>query len=363
MRRKIILIGMVCVALAGFAVTLLAGRQTVHSSDLNKRRQDRRAVLQPEDVYLPVIVRHELDGNCGAIQSAIDGLPDTGGQVIISTGTFTCTTAIVIARDNVDLRGQGPSTVLRLADGANSPVLVIGGTATPPALAHHDIRVSDLTIDGNRLGQSMECWGGPCDSGELTYIRNNGITLRRVSDVEIDRVSVRSAVSGGLVTEKVSRRITVRDFSSSDNQFDGLAAYETEDSIFAGLYLHDNTFAGLSLDIQFNNNIVSDVVMTNNGRQGIFMRDSRDNVFSDIQIRGSGEQGLFLAQVDADVTTPAAGNTFESLVVSNSALAGMRVNDASCVNNLVVGAQFIGNDACISEAAEGLVEEIGVICR
>jgi parallel beta-helix repeat protein len=155
----------------------------------------------------------------------------------------------------------------------------------------------------------------------------------------------------------------VSDFSSSDNYFDGIALYETENSIFSTLYLHDNPFAGMSLDIQFNNNIISDVVMSNNGKQGIFMRDSRDNVFSDIQIRGSGEQGLFLAQVDSDVSKPAAGNTFHGLVVSDSAKVGMRVNDLSCVNNLVAGAQFINNAACISEAAPGLVKQSGVVCR
>jgi hypothetical protein len=106
-----------------------------------------------------------------------------------------------------------------------------------------------------------------------------------------------------------------------------------------------------------------DVVMTNNGRQGIFMRDSRDNLFSDIQIRDSGAQGLFLAQVDGDATKPAAGNTFHGLVVADSAQAGMQVNDASCVNNVVIGAQFIGNQVCISEAIPGLVQQVGAICR
>jgi hypothetical protein len=41
----------------------------------------------------------------------------------------------------------------------------------------------------------------------------------------------------------------------------------------------------------------------------------------------------------------------------------MRVNDLSCVNNLVVGSQFINNQVCISEPSPGLVEQVGVICR
>jgi parallel beta-helix repeat protein len=171
------------------------------------------------------------------------------------------------------------------------------------------------------------------------------------------------ARSGGLVTEKGCQRIHVQNFSSTDNHFDGIALYETENSIFSELYLHDNPYAGISLDIRFNHNIISDAVLTNNGKQGIFMRDSRDNIFLGLQIRGSGEQGLFLAQVDSDTTKPAAGNTFIGLVVADSTQAGMRVNDASCINNMVESAQFINNPICISEATPGLVQQNGVICR
>jgi len=303
-------------------------------------------------------------GDCAAIQEAINALPVTGGQVVIQAGTFICTTPIVIDRDNVDLRGQGSATVLRLADGANSPVLVLGQTIMYPTMARTNIRVSDLTIDGNRENQTVECWGGPCDTGGLTYIRNNGITLRGVSDVLVERVTVTRARSGGLVSEKGSRRVTVHDLASFDNYFDGLAAYETEDSIFSQLQIYDNAYAGISLDIRFNNNIISDAVITGNGRQGIFMRDSRDNLFQGIQIRNSGEQGVFLAQVDTDPTKPASGNTFSEIIISGSVAAGLRVNDASCVNNSVVASQFVANQGgCISEETPGLVQALGNICR
>ncbi len=221
--------------------------------------------------------------DCASIQQAIDNLPGEGGLVIIS-GTYLCHTAIVIDRDNVELRGEGASTLLQLAAGANSPVLVIGNTSTPPATTRRHIKVSSLTIDGNWSQQAWECWGGACDSGGLTYIRNNAITVRGAEDVLIEAVAVHSARSGGLVTEKVVRRLTVRDFTSYGNFFDGLAAYETEDSLFSGLYLHDNPYAGMSLDIGFNHNLVSDALLADNGKQGVFMRDSRDNLFQGLQI-------------------------------------------------------------------------------
>jgi hypothetical protein len=319
-------------------------------------------VLPTDEVYFPIVVRVSGAGECTLIQAAINGLPPEGGQVLLSSGIYTCHTPIMIDRDYVDLRGQGATTVLSLADGANSPVIVIGQTIAQPTVTRHHIRVADLAIRGNRAQQTHECWGGPCDTGGLTAIRNNGLALRRVSDVQVERVWVEGARSGGLVTERGSRRITVRDLTSTDNEFDGLAAYQTEDSLFTQLFLHDNPNAGLSFDLGFNNNVVTQAVLTDNGHQGLFMRDSRDNVFSAIQIRGSGQQGIFLAQAEASGTA-ATGNTFSDLTVSGSAQAGLRVNDASCTNNLVVGAQFAGNQGCISEAVPGLVLQSAVVCR
>lgn len=300
-------------------------------------------------------------GNCTSIQSAITALPATGGQILVPAGYYECTTPVIIDRDNVQLRGDGAGTILRLADNINAPVLIIGQTITPSTTVHKNIHVSDIFIDGNRTNQAMECWGGTCDSGGTTVIRNNGITLRNVTDVVIENVIVARARSGGLVTEKNCRHVTVNNFTTFDNEFDGIAGYQTEDSIFSHLHIYNNAAAGISLDIEFNNNVISDAVLTGNRRLGIFMRNSKDNVLNGIQIRNSGEHGIFIAQDEQ--AKPAIGNTFTAMTVSNSVQAGLRVNDASCVNNLVVASQFVGNgDGCISEVIPGLVQQCGVIC-
>ena len=53
-----------------------------------------------------------------------------------------------------------------------------------------------------------------------------------------------------------TRRLTVCDLNSYDNQFDGLACFLTVDCLFTNLYLHDNPGAGISLDGNFNHNII-----------------------------------------------------------------------------------------------------------
>lgn len=292
--------------------------------------------------------------------------------MIVQAGNYSCAEPVVIDRDNVDLRGQGPATVLRLANGANAPVLVLGQTEPSPTETRRNIHVSDLLIDGNRENQSVECWGGTC---ETHPIRNNGISVRRVADVLVERVTVSGARSGGLVSELGCRRLTVREFTSFDNYFDGLAGYDTEDSRFSGLYLLNNCAAGLSFDSRFDNNLIYDVVISrdetsrceaplSDGSVGVFMRYARDNVFHGLQIRNTREHGIFLAQVDGDPATAASGNTFSSMVVSGSGGAGLRANDASVLNTLVVESQFVDNvDGCISEAVEGQVMVIGTVCR
>jgi len=294
------------------------------------------------------------------IQKAIDKLPAQGGLVLITADApVVIQRSIVINRDNVTLAGEGQgATVLRLADGANAPVIVMGDDAATPGVTRTNIHVRDLTIDGNRGAQTSEV------NPNNPALRNNGISLRRVVSCSVVRVTAFRCASGGLVAELGCRRITVSQFESYDHAFDGLAAYETEDSSFSELQLHDNLAAGLSFDLDFVRNILRGVVIAQSGSVGIFMRDSRDNEFSSIQIRDSDEHGIFLAQTDADTTTPAAGNTFHGVVISHSGGAGIRVNDLSCSNNLLSASQLISNaGGGVSEAAGGLLIVEGTIVR
>lgn len=299
---------------------------------------------------------------CDAIQKTIDKLPAIGGEVVVPAGVYTCATPIIIDRDNIIVRGEGAATLLRVADKANIPVFVMGQTQRSPTITRRYIQVKNLHIDGNRTKQTSECMGGPC-SDEFP-LRNNGITIRRCEDCVVDNVTVSGAISGGLVTELGCYRLMIRDYTSYDNEFDGFAGYETENSTFSGINLYNNKGAGISTDIHFDNNKFSDVTITNTQTVGIFMRDSSNNSFANVHIRNSKQHGVFLAQVDDDVTKPAAGNTFNSLVISGSGGYGILISDASCVNNLFVASQYIDNvKGCYGEAASNLIEGVGAICR
>jgi len=156
--------------------------------------------------------------------------------------------------------------------------------------------------------------------------------------------------SGGLVTTRNVRRLTVRGLTAFDNEFDGLACYQTEDSLFTKLDLHDNPGAGISLDLDFDRNVISNAVLTANDL-GIFMRDSRANEFSGVSIRNSRHFGVFLAQAEEltvdgwapEPQTECAGNSFADLIADHCGDAAFRINNLACTNNIIIHSNFAGN--------------------
>jgi parallel beta-helix repeat protein len=291
-----------------------------------------------------------------AINAAIRSLPPEGGRVILGPVLFPVSAAIVIDRDNVELHGISSATTLRLTDSANCSVVVIGSTATPVARIVKNVAVRNLVIDGNRGAQQFECCGGPCDQGGLSHIRNNGITVRGTENSTISNVITHNCRSGGIVLEKHCRRIEIRDFESYNNEFDGLAAYETEECTFTQMKLYDNRSAAASFDWKFNRNVISDSLLIGNGGQGIFMRDSIGNEFRNLYLNDNGEQGIFIAETREIADSACRENRFDRVVVRANRTQGIRVNDASCVGNVITNSIVTGNKGDnISLAVEGIL--------
>jgi len=245
------------------------------------------------------------------------------------------------------LRGAGPETVLSLADDASCPVIVLGAPLDKARVSTDGLRLCDLLVDGNRTHQKKEIWRFIPDGSGLD---NDGVVVWDVADSTIERVICRHCRSGGLVTTEETRRLTVRDFTAYDNQFDGLACYLTQDSRFSQLKLYDNLAAGISLDMGFDHNIIDGAVLTGNDL-GIFMRQSHDNVFAGVTILHSRHDGVFMAQTGVATHagwrllpgTECTGNNFNNLRVVKCGGKAFQVNDDSCTNNIINGGQFLDN--------------------
>lgn len=296
-------------------------------------------------------------GGAQAINAAIKRLAPDGGEIRLGPGIYLCREPIVINTNGITLRGAGASTRLKLADNANCPVLIVGDTANEPGYDVLGVCISSFAIDGNRYHQSGECWGGSCDDGSKSAIRSSGVVLRRAIDARVEELSISSCRSGGLVTERGCRRLTVCQLDADDNEFDGLACYQTEDSLFTDLRLYRNKAAGISLDLHFDHNLIMNAFLTQNGTHGIFMRDSHENSFQGVMVHGSGRDGIFVDQVDEDVKTGASGNSFIGLHVTGCGRDAVRINGRGCLNNLIDGCQFAYNKGGgLSEAVPGLVK-------
>ncbi len=295
----------------------------------------------------PVVVMLQPGVTGGEIQDALNSLPASGGEVVLPPGNILVRQPLVLRRDFQSLRGSGAATVLRLADNANCPVIILGEPVNAPRTIVKNLSVSDLTIDGNRKNQTRELWQL---AGEGSEIRNNGITIQGVTDSVIKHVAAFRCRSGGLVTTLGVRRLTVKNFESFDNEFDGLACYLTEDSVFSNLSLHDNPGAGISLDLAFNHNTISNATLTANDL-GIFMRSSHENKFFGVDIRASKHHGVFMAHSEDFINgialpapmTECSQNAFTNLIAINCGGAAFRVNNVTCNRNVIVGPKFNGN--------------------
>lgn len=295
----------------------------------------------------PVVVTLSAGVSEVQIQAALDALPVSGGEVVLPPGRFEIGKPIVLQRDFQSLRGSGGATILHLADNANCPVIIMGEPLNAPMHVIRHLKVAGFFIDGNRSHQQRELWR---DQGEGSEIRNNGITVQSVEDCVVENVVASRCRSGGLVTTLGVRRLAVNDFESFDNEFDGLASYLTEDSVFTGLNLHDNPGAGISLDLAFNHNVISNAVLTANDL-GIFMRASRENKFLNVSIRNSRHHGVFMAHSEAQTAngwgpepkTECVYNSFTNLIAMNCGGAAFRVNNTTCTNNIIIRAKFEGN--------------------
>jgi len=193
------------------------------------------------------------------IQSALDNLPP-GGEVVLGAGTYQISQPLMLRHNDVTLRGSGSCTVLYLADHSDCPVVILGPPMNETEHPAEHLRLADLVIDGNRQNQRVELWRSAGDGSEFN---NNGIQIWNVSDAIVEHVVCHRCRSGGLVTASVSH-LLVNGFDAYDNQFDGLACYQTEESRFADLRLHDNLAAGISLDLDFNHNSISNAVLADN---------------------------------------------------------------------------------------------------
>jgi|GEM_PF-6080204 len=270
-------------------------------------------------------------------------------EVVVPAGTYVCAKPIVMNRSGVTLRGRG-RPLLKLADHADSPLLVMGGLdddsdGVPTPVT--GLLVEGLSLDGNRANQPDECWGGACGTGGTTGVRNNGLTLRGLKDSTVRDVEITGARSGGLTTERDCAGLHVQGLKARDNFFDGLSVNWTRDSVFEDLELSGNASAGLTMDVRVTGNVFRDGDISANHDVGVFMRRADNNRFERLTVVGNLSHGLFLSDVQEDggphqPGTCAMNNVFSHVEARGNGRDGFHL-DAACAGNRLEDSVAEGN--------------------
>jgi S-formylglutathione hydrolase FrmB len=286
------------------------------------------------------------------VAQAMKMLPNAGGTVFVRArkACYVIKESIHMNRSNLSLIGEQGAT-LCLADGIRQPVVLVGSAApSVPESDHvHNIRIADLTIDGNRMNQGRDARSE--DARGRPHLKNNAVSVHGAQNVYLDRVTLRSARSGGLVVSQRSRGIYATSLVVVDNHFDGIAVDGGHEVLITNFKAEGNLASGLSIDtgsseLQFSNGLV-----VRNGDNGIFIRDTKEATFRGLAIRDNCRHGVFASHVvdgEPIAHSGVRGLVFSDLDVVRNGEAGFYYGSANrepyfSAHNVVHNSRFGGN--------------------
>src|SRR5262249_61607017 len=175
----------------------------------------------------------------GDLQRAIDAIAAGGrrGTLRRGEGEFPLARLVAIEHDGLALRGQGPSTVLRLAAGTASAVVVLGDyTHETPQRP-----ISNVTVEKLRVVGAVD--GGSEFLAGHSFLSNSGIVIRGGRRIAIRDVEVTACRSACILTEHDSRDVSIERTSASGSVWDGISLNRTANARLVGNTIRGNTAA------------------------------------------------------------------------------------------------------------------------
>ncbi len=301
--------------------------------------------------------------SCADLRAHIDAMQPYQ-QLVLARQTLTCTEPPNPSADGLRIDFGGSR--LKVADNALRPGIVIGDLETPPKQRHKDITVLNLEIDGNGMNQAFECWGGPCNASNphpLRQERSNGVSVNGCDDCTVTNVKVTGARSGGMVVVS-SERLMVDGFEAEQSCFDGLAGYQTRNSVFRNVLVHDNDFAGFSFDDDFSDNRFEDFRAQGNHDQGMFIRDASGNRFVRGLFEHNAKNGVYFDQDNRNIATTCATDTsLSDVTVRGNGQYGAWLQFACKGNQFVDSAIEANGKGCFGGAEAALIGSTKTTCN
>jgi parallel beta-helix repeat protein len=222
------------------------------------------------------------------LQQAIDvAARERTAIVCLGPGDFALHRFLSIRHDGVVLRGAGSSTVIRLEEGTESPVVVVGEwEERVPQRATSNVTIENLRIVG-----------GGKEGGEVLpaypYLTNSAVAVRAGRNIAIRNASITACRSACVLTELDTRRVTIEHDDISGSVWDGIALNRTTRARIIGNTIHDNTAAGISTE-HLEDSVVEANVVSHNRTHGVYLSDSYRNTIADNRFTGNVLSGVFL---------------------------------------------------------------------
>ncbi|UXM99219.1 right-handed parallel beta-helix repeat-containing protein [Xanthomonas hortorum pv. pelargonii] len=223
------------------------------------------------------------------LQKAIDKLSqsDTPAVLCLEKGEFPLNGLVSIHRGNLTLRGKGPTTVLRMADGVQQPALVVGDYENQqPIGVIRNVSIEDMQIVASTGDKEF--------MPERPYLSNSAVVVRSGQGIRLAGLQVNKCRSACLLSEYDTREITIENNDVSGAIWDGVSFNRTAKVTMVNNYIHDNVAAGLTTE-HLEDSEIRNNRFERNGSQGIYLSDARRNRFSNNQFEGNKVAGIFLA--------------------------------------------------------------------
>lgn len=292
---------------------------------------------------------HDYNGN---IQTAINSLPASGGEVYIPAGSYIISSAITL-NDNILLRGAGRSTILTLTNNASANTNVISVTSK------NNIHIKDLCIDGNKANNiNANLYGikydivnnGRIENCYLTNVKDVGIQIARSSGVTIfnnhifdNGSNAGILMQNGTVHSTITNNVLGRMGAPFGNAIfvDGTTA-GVSDIIVANNQCFDYYDVGIEVGgtDQTNNNVIIANNVCTSGLCGILVRRTNNAIVKNNIVRNAfSSHGISVYG--------------DSIEATNIVIEGNQVHMGSgpnikCIDGNGGSDMIIANNVCIS---------------
>lgn len=272
-----------------------------------------------------------------AIQAALDAVAGhSGGFVTLSAGTFLlagtgkASDGALRVGSETTFSGAGiGQTALKLADGSTSVTGIVrtdsGGTnADGSVKTTTNVKISDLTIDGNQTHTSGTTDGFYCGPKPNTAVYDSNITL--------DRVEIHDVSRYGFDPHEQTKGLT-----------------------FTNCIAHNNGVDGFTIDFATDVSLVNNDAYAN-GRHGFNVVTSSSNVrFLDNDAWGNGQSGIVVQTGDNEVRALTHTVSIAGGHIYDNGRAGIEVRQSADIS--IHDTSITGNvrEAIILSGVDGAV--------